>query len=216
MKIQIQTQTIDLLPQGAVLLDDGTLVVADLHLGKASAFQARGLAIPEGDSDADLKRLKELCIWHEATRLVINGDLFHSPAGLTPEISRLLETWINDMPVPVELTLGNHDRKIPHIPPALSPAPFLDYAGLHIVHDPADAPEGIPAVTAHWHPLVKIADGKRTSLRLPCFLVRGNRVVQPSFGSFTGGQVIGPEEGDRFFVYPGDDVVEVPAELVRG
>ena len=216
MKILIQDQTIDLLAQGGVLLEDGTLVVADLHLGKATAFQARGLAIPEGDSEVDLKRLKELCKWTEASRLVINGDLFHSPAGLTPEIERLLETFINDMRIPLELTLGNHERKIPHIPPALSPREFVDYLGIHIVHDPADAPKGVISVTAHWHPVVKIADGKRTSLRLPCFVVRKNMVVLPAFGSFTGGQIIAPENGDRFFVSPGDDVVEVPGELIRG
>jgi DNA ligase-associated metallophosphoesterase len=216
MKIQIQDQTIDLLPDACALLSDGTLVVADLHLGKATAFQAKGLAIPEGDSEADLRRLKDLCKWHEATRLVINGDLFHSPAGMNPEIERLLETFLNDMQIPIELTLGNHERKIPHIPPALSPTEFVEHAGFHIVHDPADAPKGVPTVTAHWHPVVKIADSKRTSLRLPCFLVRRNMVVLPSFGSFTGGQIIDPEDGDRFLVSPGEDVVEVPGELIRG
>lgn len=215
MNLQILDQTITLCPSGAILLSDGTLVVADLHLGKASAFQAKGLAIPEGDSEADLKRLKEICTWHEATRLVINGDLFHSPAGLTPHIEQLLEAFINDMRIPVELTLGNHERKIPRIPPYLSPEEAASYAGFHIVHDPADAPKKGPSVTAHWHPVVRIADGKRTSLRLPCFLVRKNMVVIPSFGSFTGGQVIDPEEGDRFFVFPGEDVVEVPEELIR-
>lgn len=215
MNLQIQDQTIALLCNGAVLLSDGTLVVADLHLGKATAFQAQGLAIPEGDSEADLKRLKALCTWHEATRLVINGDLFHSPAGLTAEIEQLLETFINDMKIPVELTLGNHERKIPRIPPGLSPEESASYAGFHIVHDPADAPKGVPSVTAHWHPVVRIADGKRTSLRLPCFIIRKNMVILPSFGSFTGGQVIEPEKDDRFFVFPGEDVVEVPKELIR-
>lgn len=215
MNLQIQDQSIVLSTDGAVLLSDGTLVVADLHLGKASAFQAQGLAIPEGDSEADLKRLKSLCTWYEASRLVINGDLFHSPAGLTPHIEQLLETFINDMPIPVELTLGNHERRISRIPPFLSPEESASYAGFHIVHDPKDAPEDLPSITAHWHPIVRIADGKHTSLRLPCFLVRKNMIVLPSFGSFTGGQAIEPEKGDRYFVFPGEDVVEVPKELIR-
>lgn len=215
MNLQVGDQSIVLCPDGAVLLSDGTLVVADLHLGKATAFQAQGLAIPEGDDEVDLKRLKSLCRWHEAERLVINGDLFHSAGGMNPRIEQLLETFINDMTIPVELTLGNHERKIPRIPPFLSPEENASYAGFHIVHDPADAPPGLPSVTAHWHPVVRIADGKRTTLRLPCFLVRKNMVVLPAFGSFTGGQVIAPENGDRFFVFPGEDVVEVPEELIR-
>ena len=70
-------------------------------------------------------------------------------------------------------------------------------------------------VSAHWHPVAKIADGKRTSLRLPCFLLRRNVLVLPSFGSFTGGALVDREEGDRLFVAPGDRVIEVPEKLLR-
>lgn len=197
------------------MLPDRTLVAADLHLGKASAFQARGLAIPEGDSAADLHRLGTVCEQVGATRLLINGDLFHSPAGLTPAIERLLETWLSTLSIPVQLIVGNHDAKLRRLPASLSPVPFTEAAGFHIVHDPADAPAGRPAVCAHWHPVARIADGKRTSLRLPCFLLRGTTLVLPSFGTFTGGAILDPAKGDRIFVAPGDRVIEVPDELLR-
>lgn len=215
MNISILNQTIALLADKAALLPDGTLVVADLHLGKATAFQAKGLAIPEGDSDADLQRLGTICEQVGATRILINGDLFHSPAGLTPAIERLLETWLSTMTVPVQLIVGNHDAKLRRLPAALNPVSFTEAAGFHIVHDPADAPPGKPAVCAHWHPVARIADGKRTSLRLPCFLLRGSILVTPSFGTFTGGAIIDRQKGDRVFVAPGDRVIEVPEELLR-
>jgi uncharacterized protein len=208
-------QTLELLPGKAVLLSDRTLVVADLHLGKATAFQAKGLAVPEGDSQADLNRLGTICEQVRASRIVINGDLFHSPAGLSTEIERLLETWLFTIGLPVELVLGNHDRKLPRLPSWLTAVPSVEHAGVHLVHDPADAPEGAPVVAAHWHPVAKIADGKRTSLRLPCFLLRRNVLVLPSFGSFTGGAIVHREEGDRMFVSPGDRVIEVPERLSR-
>ena len=215
MNISILNQTIALLSDKAVLLPDGSLIVADLHLGKATAFQAKGLAIPEGDSEADLKRLGTICEQVGATRILINGDLFHSPAGLTPEIERLLETWLFTIPVPVQLIVGNHDRKLRRLPAALNPVESTEAAGFHIVHDPADAPPGQPAICAHWHPVARIADGKRTSLRLPCFLLRGSILVAPSFGTFTGGAIIDRQQGDRVFVAPGDRVIEVPDELLR-
>ena len=208
-------QTIELLPGKAVLLPDRTLVVADLHLGKATAFQAKGLAIPEGDSHADLNRLGTICEQVRATRIVINGDLFHSPAGLSTEIERLLETWLFTIGLPVALVLGNHDRKLSRLPDGLEAVHSVEHAGVHLVHDPADAPEGVPVVAAHWHPVAKIADGKRTALRLPCFLLRRNVLVLPSFGSFTGGAIVGREEGDRLFVARGDRVIEVPEKLLR-
>ncbi len=215
MNISILNQTIALLPGKAVLLPDRSLVVADLHLGKATAFQAKGLAIPEGDSDADLNRLGTICEQAGATRLLINGDLFHSPAGLSEEIERLLETWLSTLSIPVQLIIGNHDAKLRRLPAALDPVESIDAAGFHIVHDPADAPAGRPAICAHWHPVARIADGKRTSLRLPCFLLRGSTLVLPAFGTFTGGAILDREKGDRVFVAPGDRVIEVPDELLR-
>ncbi len=215
MNIPILNQTIALLPGKAVLLPDRSLVVADLHLGKATAFQAKGLAIPEGDSDADLNRLGTICEQAGATRLLINGDLFHSPAGLSEEIERLLETWLTTLSIPVQLIIGNHDAKLRRLPTALNPVESIDAAGFHIVHDPADAPAGRPAICAHWHPVARIADGKRTSLRLPCFLLRGSSLVLPAFGTFTGGAILDREKGDRVFVAPGDRVIEVPDELLR-
>jgi len=215
VNISILNQTLALFPDKSVLLPDGTLIVADLHLGKATAFQAKGLAIPEGDSDADLQRLGTICEQVGATRLLINGDLFHSPAGLTPAIERLLETWLFIIPVPVQLIIGNHDAKLRRLPAALHPIPFTEAAGFHIVHDPADAPPGRPAICAHWHPVARIADGKRTSLRLPCFLLRDSILVAPSFGTFTGGAIIDRQKGDRVFVAPGDRVIEVPELLLR-
>lgn len=216
MKISGIHQTIDLLPGGVAHLADGSLIVADLHLGKATAFQARGLAIPEGDSAADLERLRILCEQVSASRLLINGDLFHSPAGLSPEIEHLLESWRSSLALPIQLILGNHDRAIRRIPAWLDPIDSLEAAGIHLVHDPAEAPPGRPTIAAHWHPVAKIADGRRSSLRLPCFLLRGDLLVLPAFGAFTGGVVIPPEPGDRCFVAPADRVIEVPASLLRG
>lgn len=197
-------------------MTDGSLVVADLHLGKATAFQARGLAIPEGDSAADLDRLRTICEQVAATRLLINGDLFHSPAGLTPEIEHLLDSWRASLSIPVQLIVGNHDRALRRLPTWLDPVASLEAAGFLLVHDPAEAPPDRPTIAAHWHPVAKIADGRRSSLRLPCFLARGELVVLPAFGSFTGGAVIAPEPGDRFFVAPAERVIEVPATLLRG
>lgn len=215
MKISHSHHSITLFPEKAALLADGSLIIADLHLGKASAFQAHGLAIPEGDSAADLERARILCQQSGASRLLINGDLFHSPAGLSPEVKWLLEDWLAAMPIPVTLILGNHDRSIRGIPPALQPVTSMEAAGFTIVHDPADAPPGEASITAHWHPVARIADGKRSRLRLPCFLLRGPTLVLPAFGSFTGGVPIAPDAHDRVFVAPGERVIEVPHALLR-
>jgi len=204
-----------LLPEGAVFLSDSaTLVLADLHLGKSAAFRAKGLPVPEGDTARDLARMRELVEKHGASKLVIAGDLFHAPSGITPDLELALDEFLDAIRIPLTLVLGNHDARLRKIPSRLHPVERLDLEnGIAVIHDPADAKgEGLH-LCGHLHPIVKIPDGKRTSLRFPCFLNRENTLVLPSFGSFTGGAVIRPKKHDRIFVALRDRVVELPGSF---
>lgn len=214
-RFDLQGHPLMLSAEGAVFLTaTSTLVAADLHLGKSAVFRANGLPVPEGDTLRDLQRLERLAAEHEAAEIVIAGDLFHGTSGITPEITGELSAFIDRIGIPFRLTGGNHDAKITTLPCGLSSEPFIDRAGLRILHDPADVAAGsMLHLSGHWHPVAKIRDGKRTTLRLPCFLLRGNTLVLPSFGSFTGGAVIPDEPGDRIFVALRDRVVELPEEL---
>ncbi|HEX8296633.1 MAG TPA: ligase-associated DNA damage response endonuclease PdeM [Chthoniobacteraceae bacterium] len=205
-----------LLPEGAVFLTSSrTLVVADLHLGKSATFRARGLPVPEGDTARDLARLLDLCQRWSASHLVIAGDLFHAPVGVTPDLEAALACFREKLIAPVTLVLGNHDAKLPRIPNSLQAAPWLDLAdGLRVIHDPADASGERLHLCGHLHPVVKIPDGKRSSLRLPCFFLRQRTLILPTFGSFTGGAAVSPAAGDRVFVTLADRVVELPDQLI--
>lgn len=201
-------------PDGAVFLTKtSTLVVADVHLGKSAAFRAHGLPIPEGDTARDLSRLLDLARHHAAAELVIAGDLFHGPSGITPEIEEALAGFIKVLQIPLHLVGGNHDARIKRLPDGILPVPSLDRVGVRVIHDPADAVPGGMHLAGHWHPIARIPDGRRTSLRMPCFLLRGNTLIVPAFGSFTGGAVIPPVSGDRIFVPLRENVVEVPPHL---
>lgn len=213
----IEEQTFSLSTEGAILihnLSKPVLIVADLHLGKSATFRARGLPVPEGDTARDLGRLRELIEKTGAGELVIAGDLFHAPAGITPELNRFLQTFIDDLQIPLTLILGNHDAKIRHLPAGLVAQPHLDFGKIRVIHDPADASPDHFNIAGHWHPVVKIRDGRRTSLRLPCFLWRNKTLVLPSFGSFTGGAIMTPEPGDQFYVALRDQIVKLPPEIV--
>jgi DNA ligase-associated metallophosphoesterase len=211
-----QFSSLSLLPEGAVLLtESATLIVADIHLGKSAAFRAKGLPVPEGDSARDLARLLALAEKSQARHLVIAGDLFHAPTGVTPELEAALADFMTRLAIPVTLVVGNHDVKIPELSVPLHGVTHLDLEGhLRVIHDPAHAGGELLHIAGHWHPVVKIPDGKRTSLRLPCFLLRGNTLVLPAFGSFTGGAILDAKPLDRVFVALRDQVVELPAALI--
>jgi DNA ligase-associated metallophosphoesterase len=211
----LQGHEFDFHPDGAVfLVQERTLVVADLHLGKSAAFRAGGLPVPEGDAERDLLRMEALVQETGALALVVAGDLFHGATGMTGEIEGLLDGFLQRVGVPVSLVIGNHDRKVKRLPAGLRVGERMMCGSVRVVHDPEDvAEDGVVTITGHWHPVVRIKDGKRTALRLPCFLLRGNVLVLPSFGSFTGGRIVSPVKGDRVFVGMREEVVEVPAKV---
>lgn len=68
-----------LLPEGALWWPAGAaLFVADLHLGKAATFRARGLPVPGGTTQHNLARLSQLVQQHRAGQLVLLGDFLHA------------------------------------------------------------------------------------------------------------------------------------------
>ncbi len=207
---------VSLLTEGAVFLSNSaTLIVADIHLGKSAAFRARGLPVPEGDSVRDLARLLALVEKSHARHLVIAGDLFHAPTGMTPELETALADFISRLGIPITLVIGNHDVKIQQLPAGLAAVPHLDLnSNLRIIHDPAHVSGERLHIAGHWHPIVKIPDGRLTSLRLPCFLFRNHTLVIPAFGSFTGGSILNVRPDDRVFVALREEVVELPQALI--
>ena len=88
-----------------------TLVVADVHLGKAATFRAAGIPIPRGATSDDLARLDRALERTGATALVILGDLFHARVGReAPGTVAQVGGWRAGRPeLDVLLVRGNHD-----------------------------------------------------------------------------------------------------------
>jgi DNA ligase-associated metallophosphoesterase len=208
------TPEIQLLPEGAAFLPrTASLVIADVHLGKSATFRARGLPVPEGDTGVDLTRIRNLVHETHARQIIIAGDLFHAPAGVTADLAALLEAFIGTLGIPLKLIRGNHDAKLRKLPAGLTASSHLDDGDIRIIHDPKDASPDHLNIAGHLHPVARIPDGRRTSLRLPCFLFRERTLVLPSFGSFTGGSIVHPEPGDRIFIPLRGQVIELPDTL---
>ena len=204
-----------LLPHHAAITPEAALVVADLHLGKAPVLREKGLPLPKSHTRQNLNRLFELIVQNKIRRLIIAGDFLHGTVSRTPAVHDAVRDFLSALSIPVTLVLGNHDRKNLPLPDdwPMEIVESLELEGWHVVHDPADAPPHRPSISAHWHPVFRVQDGKRTSLRLPCFWLKGQRLILPSFGSFTGGQRIQPGENDRVFAPLDGEVYELPASM---
>ncbi len=171
---------------GALYLPDAaTLVVADLHLEKASSFATGGQFLPPYDSEATLQRLGAVIARYQPARVVTLGDSFHDATGvrrLSARATNLLETlaqsrdwlWLS----------GNHDP----VAPAGLPGQAADSIKLgpvwlrHLPQATSDAPQ----ICGHFHPVARLA-ARGVRLRRRCFAFNHQVLILPAFGALTGG-----------------------------
>jgi DNA ligase-associated metallophosphoesterase len=207
-----------LLPGRAALLPASrTLLVADLHLGKAATFRRAGLPVPEGTAQRDLARLERLASRHAVRRLLILGDLFHARGGFTEQVKNEFAATRSRMQgIEVVLVLGNHDRPLGKLMASLgidAILPALDEPPLHFTHEPATgiapAHRDVFTIAGHLHPTLSIRSPSGDRLADRCFCAEESVLVLPAFGSFTGGHRVEPREGTRLWIARDDGVADV-------
>lgn len=171
---------------GALWLpDERTLVVADLHLEKGSAYAARGVFLPPYDSAATLAALTAAILRHAPLRVIALGDSFHD---------REAEARISESDLATLRRLqagrdwlwvtGNHDPQI-SLMMGGSTADSIDLAGVTLRHEP-DAREIGYEIAGHLHPAAKVRMRGR-ALRRRCFALSARRCVMPAMGAYAGG-----------------------------
>ena len=179
-------ETFEATPDGALYWPaHGTLLVADLHLEKASWFARRGQFLPPYDSHATLTALAAEVARTGAKRLYCLGDSFHDQFGCErlPGSARDL---LSDLTAGLDWVwiVGNHDPG------------FADHCGgrieeevelgVIILRHEAVREEPRPEISGHFHPKLRVhLRGRQVSRR--CFVASASKIIMPAFGSLTGG-----------------------------
>jgi DNA ligase-associated metallophosphoesterase len=179
---------------GATLLADAsgalvwperrTLVVADLHLEKGSAFAVKGTPLPPYDSLETLRRLELALRRHAPRRVICLGDSFHD----TNAASRMAE---DDAAVLRRLTAaqewiwitGNHD---PAPPAGLGGIAAAEVRSGNLTFRHEAARRAVGEISGHYHPKASVSvRNRRVGGR--CFVTDGQRLILPAFGAYAGG-----------------------------
>jgi len=162
-----------------------TLLVADLHLEKASWFAKAGQMLPPYDSRDTLERLADAVRITGARRVITLGDNFHDDAGeqrLATAAAALLTQlacdadwlWIS----------GNHDRDVSGTWGGRVVVE-INMAGIMLRH------EALPGaadceISGHFHPKFRqTLRGRMVARR--CFVKSPRKLIMPAFGALTGG-----------------------------
>lgn len=164
--------------------DKRLLCVSDLHLGKSERIARHGnTVLPPYETRDTLNRLAADLARSDAAIVVCLGDSFDDlgAARALPESERLWiarlqagRRWVwiegNHDPGPADIS-GTHLAELP-----LAPLSFR-----HIARAGASG-----EVSGHYHPKAQVKTPARTISR-PAFLIDSNRVILPSYGTYTGG-----------------------------
>lgn len=185
------------------------LLVADLHLEKASWFARLGQFLPPYDSHATLTALAQEVERTGTRHLYCLGDSFHDNFGcdrlpasardlLIALTSRLDWVWI----------VGNHDPGFPdHCGGRIEEE--MEVGGITLRHE---ARRGDPRaeISGHFHPKYRMnLKGRHVSRR--CFIASPIKLILPAFGSLTGGldahhpEIIGSVGPDATALVPVSD-----------
>jgi len=202
LRVDVGGATLMLLAERAAFLPDlQTLLVADVHVGKAASFRGLGVPVPHGTTAGTLDRLSAALAASGARRLVILGDFVHAQRSFTPATRATLARWrAAHAALSITLLRGNHDDRAGDPPAALGIEAVdgpLACGPYRLVHEPQERPEGY-VLAGHVHPGVVVGRGF-DRLRLPCFHFGARVGVLPAFGEFTGTHALPREEGDRVY-----------------
>ncbi|MGV9009126.1 ligase-associated DNA damage response endonuclease PdeM [Brevundimonas sp.] len=190
LRVLIEGEPCVLRCSGALwVINHRTLIAADLHLEKGSAFAARGQMLPPYDSSATLDRLEAEIEALQPASVVLLGDSFHDAASIgrmapgdRDRLDRLAKgrdwIWLE----------GNHD--IQALAGSVDALPgevieTMTLGALRLIHEPQGGVQP-GEIAGHLHPAARIVAYRR-SVRRPCFVTDGRRAVLPAFGAFTGG-----------------------------
>lgn len=199
-------------PRALLWRERRALLVADLHLEKASWFAARGQMLPPYDSHETLARLALLVDAHDPAEIWALGDSFHDDSGpqrLDADTLEAIERlgrgrhiiWI----------AGNHDAH------AAVPGERMEEAvidGIVLRHEVL-AGETRPELSGHYHPKARVRSAGGRQMFRPCAAHGGNRLILPAFGALTGGLDICDPAIRRWLGSEGEAMVWTEQRLLR-
>lgn len=148
------------------LPEHGTLVLADVHLGRA---RSSGVDLPIGSHADILERLEVLLDDHEPDRVVIAGDLVHEfdsvPYGVAETVKELVGL-VESRGADVVVTAGNHDAALDRVT-SVDTVPEWSLGPDTLVHHGHEIPDRDTEryIIGHDHPAITIEGSRR-----PCYL----------------------------------------------
>jgi uncharacterized protein len=208
LEITIAKETFVLLPEKALLRKaTDELIIADVHLGKATHFNKAGMPIPASVVEKEIEQLEQLIKKYQVKSVLFLGDLFHST--INSEWAIFIDFLKRYDTLNFILVKGNHDifdeKHYSHA--NFKVVNTLAYDDFIFSHEPIAHTKFV--ICGHIHPAIKMRSSAKQTLTLPCFYKTDKHLILPAFGSLTGLHVLQMEKANQVFVISKDSVNKV-------
>jgi DNA ligase-associated metallophosphoesterase len=177
--------------------EEEAIIIADLHIGKIMHFRKNGSAIPNFASSSNLSIIKELVQLYQPKKIIFLGDLFHS------SYNSEWEDWIRFFKI-INLQLilisGNHDHDNSAISSINKLKVFdqLICGPFSLTHYPSNNNRNIN-LCGHIHPSFYLNLPSKKKVKVPCFVIKEDRIIFPAFGAFTGTHQVYKDHDSEIF-----------------
>ncbi|MFY0687079.1 MAG: ligase-associated DNA damage response endonuclease PdeM [Cyclobacteriaceae bacterium] len=198
-EVEIRGEKLVLLPDKAIYWqNDQSILLSDLHLGKAGHFRKHGIPVPATIHFHDLIRLEEIICQTNPANIYFLGDLFHS--DINQEWDMFCEWLEKYKSIRFVLVKGNHDILMSvhyqmsnlELVDSLHVGPFL------LTHEKCLDDEHYN-LSGHVHPGVGLRGVGKQGTTIPCYYFQQQFGLLPAFGNFTGLYKIRPRQTDQVF-----------------
>lgn len=201
LAIELNNKIIYLLAEKGIFFPHTqTLVIADVHLGKAAHFRKSGIMIPSlAGTVKDYQALHLLIHKYQPARIIFLGDLFHSVANAS--WNHFIYFTSNYPNLKFILVQGNHDllTKSHYKDADLEVCNDLLEDNFLLSHAPlANIPENVINIAGHVHPATRLRGQGKQQLTLPCFHFATPYLLLPAFGSLTGTFVLAKGDAKQY------------------
>lgn len=178
------------------------LIISDLHLGYEESLNKEGIMIPKFQYKKILKRISEIQIESECSKIIINGDLKHEFGKISKqewqEVNEFLD-YLSDEFLEVILIKGNHDN----FTNIISEKKNLELCDSYLINNNILCLHGHKLVElsndieyliiGHEHPCIGLRSGERVE-KIKTFVCGDYEdkklIIMPSFNFITEGSDI--------------------------
>jgi len=216
LDITIANEPVKLLAERAALLvDRGTLVVADLHLGTPETHRSLAVSMPEGIAEEALDRLERIVArWHPK-RITLLGDLVQLTEDPDEPLIAAFTRWRHRINLPISI-IGSHAEASGTIPRSWR----IDDDGEHrrigpleLRHHPrpddGESTDQDPMLIAgHRHPVISLGSGSQRTLA-HAFVLEPRQLILPAFTPYARGVRVRPAASRSIYAIADGSVAEI-------